>query len=374
MGIKLEQLVNSLNTSKEYHEHELVESERRTSTLIQALYEVITNDRDDALHVLKENIGLEDTPVGHILTYMGWKAPKHYLICDGAEYNIADYPMLSKHIFDEFGAVNYFGGNGETTFCVPDLRGEFLRGTGTADRDTGTGANVGAHQDATEHPWTETSASGGYINVPHGETSSNKVQSVNTDTYVESVKYLLSRSAEKETLSNRLPARYTSRPTNTAVLFCIKYEPTFYLRAGSDTDYYSTEETCIGTWINGKPLYRKVMSGKLVVSTQDAECSFTGQSSISDIDTVVDLYGTVMANGGTLPIPFVHSVNTDYCAGIFLDAKGIVHFRFGGSRLGTYQCQIIVVYTKKSVTQCHCVTGNKINIIPIRVSSFPLAS
>jgi hypothetical protein len=65
--------------------------------------------------------GIEDTPVGHIITHIGIKAPKHYLVCDGSEYKIEDYPYLAQHIEDEFGSVNYFGGDGETTFGIPEI-------------------------------------------------------------------------------------------------------------------------------------------------------------------------------------------------------------------------------------------------------------
>ena len=52
---------------------------------------------------------------------MGNNIPKHYLLCDGTVYNITDYSELAKHIKDEFGVYNYFGGDGITTFAVPKL-------------------------------------------------------------------------------------------------------------------------------------------------------------------------------------------------------------------------------------------------------------
>jgi len=68
-----------------------------------------------------EVIGIEDTPVGHTISHMGMEVPKHYLACDGSEYNIADYTYLAEHILNEFGSYNYFGGDGINTFCVPNL-------------------------------------------------------------------------------------------------------------------------------------------------------------------------------------------------------------------------------------------------------------
>ena len=74
----------------------------------------------DPVAYLSKDGNLEETPVGSIISYMGNKVPAHYLLCDGSEYNIADYPELAKHFKDDLGAVNYFGGDGITTFAVPD--------------------------------------------------------------------------------------------------------------------------------------------------------------------------------------------------------------------------------------------------------------
>ncbi len=73
----------------------------------------------DPLEYVNSSSGIEDTPVGHIISFMGNTAPKHYLACDGAEYNITDYPHLTQHFIDQFGTANYFGGDGTTTFAVP---------------------------------------------------------------------------------------------------------------------------------------------------------------------------------------------------------------------------------------------------------------
>lgn len=99
------------------------------------------------------------TPVGEIISFMGATAPTNYLICDGTTYQISDYPILAQHFADHFGSANYFGGDGEATFAVPDLRGEFLRGTGSGARDTGSGAAVGAHQNPTSIPYIMPSGS-----------------------------------------------------------------------------------------------------------------------------------------------------------------------------------------------------------------------
>ena len=104
----------------------------------------------DPLQYIDNTNGTQDTPVGTIINLMGNNAPKHYLKCDGAEYNIADYPYLAEYFKAEFGSINKFGRDGSTTFRVPDLKGEFLRNTGVnGHANQGNGSTVGTHQDAT---------------------------------------------------------------------------------------------------------------------------------------------------------------------------------------------------------------------------------
>lgn len=208
---------------------------------------------------VNEDSGLEDTPVGHIIACMANSAPKHYLTCDGTVYNITDYPHLAEHFKTEFGSYNYFGGDGSTTFAVPDLRGEFLRGTGTATRETGTGLAVGIHQDATIHTNVDAhyEENANYISV-----SRNLPQ---IDGYTKEDVRLngagLGRSWVKLSNSNEntndLVGHYTSRPTNTSVLYCIKYEPTYYMQNTYSGNVYSTDEQIIGKWLDGKTLYQR---------------------------------------------------------------------------------------------------------------------
>lgn len=70
-----------------------------------------------------------------------------YLLCDGTVYNFSTYPYLGIRL------GNQFGGNGVTTFGVPDLRGRVplaYDGTGTRITSAGSGINgqtVGASAD-----------------------------------------------------------------------------------------------------------------------------------------------------------------------------------------------------------------------------------
>ena len=66
--------------------------------------------------------GPDGNPLGTIISYLGNEPPKGYLVCDGAEYQIADHSQLAAFFEKEFGSKNHFGGDGTSTFAVPDFR------------------------------------------------------------------------------------------------------------------------------------------------------------------------------------------------------------------------------------------------------------
>lgn len=74
----------------------------------------------DPAKQLNGSTGLEDDPVGKRILFDGTNIPKHYLKEDGTIYNIADYPELAQHYKDEYGVTNVYGGDGITTFAVPN--------------------------------------------------------------------------------------------------------------------------------------------------------------------------------------------------------------------------------------------------------------
>lgn len=163
------------------------------------------------------------TPVGEIISYMGTAAPEHYLICDGTEYNVEEYPKLAQHFIDNFGTANYFGGDGENTFAVPDLRGEFLRGSGTAERDTGSGAEVGAHQNPTTvaNSWLDGKSKMNAFYTNSSITPRNSIE--NPDKRLIDSTHYFSVSGNGYSQNDAM-AIATTRPTNTSVLYCIKCE------------------------------------------------------------------------------------------------------------------------------------------------------
>ncbi len=72
-------------------------------------------------------------PAGAIITSASMTAPGGYLYCNGAAISRTVYATLFAAIGTAFGA-----GDGSSTFNIPDLRGEFLRGW-----DNGRGVDDG---------------------------------------------------------------------------------------------------------------------------------------------------------------------------------------------------------------------------------------
>lgn len=162
---------------------------------------------------------------GEICAFMATKAPRGFLICDGSIYNINDYKNLARFFKDQFGSINKFGGDGETTFAVPDLRGEFLRGTGeNSHTNMGNGADVGVHQNATLSPrfgWSTNSNQ--YVMYTDIKNATPSGSERDFDTRViNAVRYLRMQGTTSTTDTTSM-SYYTARPTNTSVLYCIRY-------------------------------------------------------------------------------------------------------------------------------------------------------
>lgn len=112
----------------------------------------LDGDPSSALHAVTKQyadaLGTGATlPIGFIAPYAGAAAPTNWLECNGAAVSRTTYASLFAICGTTFGA-----GNGSTTFNIPDLRGEFLRGwdngrgvdTGRV-RGSAQGDNAGSH-------------------------------------------------------------------------------------------------------------------------------------------------------------------------------------------------------------------------------------
>lgn len=145
-------------------------------------------------------------PPGAIMSFAMSSAPAGWIVCNGAEYAIADYGDLHTAIGTTWGALtNGSGGAGSTHFRVPDLSGAFLRGSGTQTyTNTYNGGSVGDKSIDTfkshTHSLNYYSSGGGSLS-PYG--GSRYTATFNGDT---------NATGGTET-----------KPFNATILYCIKY-------------------------------------------------------------------------------------------------------------------------------------------------------
>lgn len=115
----------------------------------------------------KQYVDLIGNPAGIIAPFAGTTAPAGWLKCEGQVVSQTNYAAL----YAAIGATWNTGGEGAGNFRLPDLRGMFLRGTGT----NGTGSSSGA-----VGPSIGAYAADTYLNHNHGVTDPGHAHTITT--------------------------------------------------------------------------------------------------------------------------------------------------------------------------------------------------
>ncbi len=168
-------------------------------------------------------------PPGAVMSFAMSAAPVGWLPCDGSAISRTTYAPLFSAVRTAFGA-----GNGSSTFNVPDLRGEFIRGW-SAGRDVGgqSGRTFGStEQDAIRNIT-------GTTTIRRGQLGDNSVTNI---TFPSSTGALFEDGNQTSTTSRitiqggqgatqifrfdasrSVPTADDNRPRNIALLYCIKF-------------------------------------------------------------------------------------------------------------------------------------------------------
>ena len=167
------------------------------------------------------------TPAGAIMYFAMVAVPKGWLECNGEEVSRQDYEKL----FNTLGTV--FGeGDGETTFNLPDLRGEFIRGF---DNYRGIDAEreFGSWQKGTLQPYDSNKYSvwtlGVYNTVDDNPDTVKKLAGLETVDVKDYNPYCISGTRTNTEIPANVPqgnpdkCTASTRPRNVALLPCIKY-------------------------------------------------------------------------------------------------------------------------------------------------------
>ena len=352
----------------------------------------------DPVEYVDSTKGIEDTPVGEIIRTIGNKTPKHYLMCDGSTHNIADYPYLAQYFKDTFGAINVFGGDGTITFGVPDYTTEkklntqymapnawassaYSSGYEASKAFNGTlntrsnywqtvenitlpveiGIDLGSEYYITRYAlhnlgWNtiaindrpntwDFEGSNDKINWNTIDTVTNYTWTNNTPEFKVSIpgSYRYYRLIIKTCVGTGVSGVAVAPILNQILLYYsnsnfthIKAEPTYYMQNTFNTNsVYSTDEMIIGRWIDGKPLYRKVI--QTIISD--------GEIVLSDANCILVRYEWYAPSNGIklLKLP---SPNTGNAALWQLDNGNIVFNIPGSSDMNGKLATCIIEYTK----------------------------
>lgn len=110
----------------------------------------------------------------------------------------------------------------------------------------------------------------------------------------------------------------------------------------NNRETYSTSEQVIGTWIDGKPIYRKVINSVLNGTYIESGYRFTWiNDGVNNIDTIKDVSGLIIYSDRTSPIG--KDGNSSIC---YRNGQGIQIGAIEGMHPYNMQCSVWIEYTK----------------------------
>tara|TARA_B100000214_G_scaffold351705_1_gene306338 strand:- start:4040 stop:5002 length:963 start_codon:yes stop_codon:yes gene_type:complete len=119
-------------------------------------------------------------PVGTILAHAANTPPTGFLECNGSNISRSTYATLFSTISTTFGV-----GDGSSTFALPDLRGQFIRGwanTGSTDASRAFGSTQTDQNKNHTHTTDSTSLTGGIRKISEGFGAGGSATGVFTKT------------------------------------------------------------------------------------------------------------------------------------------------------------------------------------------------
>lgn len=163
-------------------------------------------------------------PSGAVMPFAMVSPPTGWLACSGQNVSRSEYPDLFAAIGTLYGA-----GDGTTTFTLPDLRGEFVRGYDNG-RGVDSGRTLGSFQDSDNkaHNHTgSTSSNGAHTHTPPSGTfvtnlGQNRTWGPPGGSAVGYSTTTASAGAHTHSFTTTTIGGTEARPRNIAMLYCIK--------------------------------------------------------------------------------------------------------------------------------------------------------
>ena len=250
-------------------------------------------------------------PVGSIMPYPKATAPENWLACDGSAVSRTDYSELFSAIGTIFGA-----GDGSTTFNLPNIKGRTIVGLDAEDTDfNAIGKTLGEKThtltvaEMPEHNHKQSLDGGNSGNSGNAAYS----WSVPANQYLYTGDDLAGKTGGSQPHNNLQPsfvaiyiikAKQSAGVVATVVDSLTSTSVTNALSAKQGkvlseriikNSTYSAEDQAVGTWIDGKTIYRKVIVFGALPNATKKEV----QHNISNISIFTKIEGIAIRNDKT---------------------------------------------------------------------------
>jgi hypothetical protein len=320
-------------------------------------------------------INYNTAPIGSIQQYSGTSLPPGWLWCNGSAYNRTFY----KFLFNVIGTT-YGTGDGSTTFNVPSIPDlatgikYIIKAYSTADAKTlgidlpDSPTSGGGHWAHAYEEWTSylngmtsgstfvAPATGSLYVHPQSPGSATDttyrsyIAPVENGAVMPSIIWVSSEQQQNGNVINNVSSGILKKghtykvATNNPNGFCFAAMFLEYIEDEADPDpagdAYSTIETKVGTWIDGKPIYRKVFTGLPVASTWSQHLVDS-----SNQESLVSY--TILGKSGTSPSthtsPYYNNASDYFQIALVVGANTL---QYWGSASQIRLFDLVVEYTK----------------------------
>lgn len=246
--------------------------------------------------------GGETLPVGTVLEFPttdSTKVPDGWLFCDGSAVSRTTYADLFAIIGTSFGA-----GDGSTTFNLPTKEGLVSVGIDENDTDFDTIGKTGGSKYLQDHKHIDIQLAGNHLtswNSRTGSTGILEISSLGQSDGTANQNYFLtgnvhetqtgnSGNLQPYTVTNYIIKATQTTPVQAEVVndYSTSQENAYSCDYVNKLNTYSTDEIRVGTWIDGKPIYRRVIDNISVTLTANTWTSIYNSSSLN-IGSLIDL-------------------------------------------------------------------------------------